>query len=251
MIELERVFHFQDSPVSAILDSSDYKTIWHRLTHVCKILGFSNPNESLKLHCRKRYREIHTGRGRAAIYIQRSDVVRLTFASKKECAERFQDWVIDLIEEYWDKGGVISSQLTSPQAIALHSEIDRIVTPEKRPWSLHFDKDWQEQAMRLCGVTWSHPRMGQFINQTVYDFFPKKAIAAIKQLNANGQSEHTAHHQFLTKNFDETAYAQHLRDIYGYMLASPDLNIFWRLMEFRFKKTFQLDLFESYLPNQE
>lgn len=127
MNQLERVFRFRDSLLSTCLDSSDKRTIWYRLTHVCRILGFSNPNVALKTHCRKRYREIHAGKGRAAVYVQRSDVIRLTFASKKEYAEAFQDWAIELIEEYWDNGIAIAPDITPVQAIAAKERLDRIL----------------------------------------------------------------------------------------------------------------------------
>lgn len=191
--------------------------------------------------------------GRPKWYVYEPGVYQLIFSSPlaviaPEKVERFQRWVFeDVLPSIRKEGGYISLTATPTQASALSDKLSKIITPNKRPWTLHFDKPWQAEACRLCKVTWKHPRMAQFINQTVYDFFPKEAIAKIKELNANGQQEHTAHHQYLTKSFDAIEYTQHLRDVYGYMLASPDLEVFWRLMEFRFKKTFQLDLFEDYL----
>lgn len=225
--------------------------LWFRATQVCKYLGFSNPFEALKFHCKEsQYREWQVGKGRPALYLLESGLYRLILRSKKPEAIAFQDWVTeDVLPAVRKQGGYISSTITPIQAIALSDELAKIVNSEKRPWTPHFSKSWQKEACRLCKVTWKHPRMAQFINQTVYDFFPKNAIAKIRELNANGQAEHTAHHQYLTPEFDIVAYQQHLRDIESYMLASPDLSVFWRLMTFRWNKTFQLEIFEEYFSN--
>lgn len=188
--------------------------------------------------------------GRPSWYVTEEGAYQLGMQASTVQAISLQRWIFGiLLPSIRKKGGYISSTATVPQAIALSEDLAKIISPTKRPWSLHFKESWQKEACRLCKVSWKHPRMGQFINQTVYDFFDPKAIAKIRELNANGQLEHTAHHQYLTEQFDAIAYQQHLRDIEGYMLASPDLSVFWRLMDYRWKGRFQLEMFEDYLPD--
>lgn len=188
--------------------------------------------------------------GRPKWFVYEPGVYQLIFSSPlavvaPEKVERFQRWVFEeVLPAIRKDGGYILPTATPVQAIALTDKLAQIISPTKRPWTLHFSASWQKEACRLTKVTWKHPRMGQFISQTVYEFFDKEAVAKLRELNVNGQQDHVAHHQYLTEKFDAAAYQQHLRDIEGYMMASPDLDFFWRLMSFRFKKTFQMSLFD-------
>lgn len=210
-------------------------------------LSIKNASKFLDRHVSADYKKQISlgGVGRPGWYVTEEGAYQLGMQASTIDAIALQRWVFGiLLPAIRKEGGYISPTATPKQAIALSDKLAQIISPTKRPWTLHFSKEWQKEACRLTKVSWKHPRMGQFINQTVYDFFDKEVVSKIRELNANGQQEHTAHHQYLTEKFDAIAYQQHLRDIEGYMMASPDLEFFWRLMSFRFKKTFQMSLFD-------
>lgn len=243
-----------ESPESKQYFVDDVGIVWLHGTLLCKRLGFSNTNQAIVMHTEEDERQkVDTGKlGKKPWFVNEYGVWGMILAAKTPEAIDFkQKLKTKILPEIRKHGAYISETITPPQAIALSEKLAKIITPEKRPWTIHFGGGWQKEACRLCKVSWKHPRMAQFINQVVYDFFPKEAIAKLKQLNANGQEDHVAHHQFLQKEFDEIAYKQHLRDVESYMMASPDLATFWRLMSFRFKRNFQLDLFDNFLPGQD
>ncbi|MBW4635789.1 MAG: hypothetical protein KME30_29090 [Iphinoe sp. HA4291-MV1] len=116
------VFEGLDFP---ILEADNYT--WFRATEACKILGFSNPYETVKLHCKEhQYREWQVGKGRPSLYVLESGLYRLILRSKKPEAIAFQDWVTEDVLPSIRKTGlyVDKSKYTDEQYESLHKQAE-------------------------------------------------------------------------------------------------------------------------------
>lgn len=87
------IFTFPESNQDVGIHTDDRGDLWFRATGVCFVLGFTNPNEALSIHCPDAYKLYSIGRGRPANYVSEPGLYRLIFASRSPIADRFKHWL--------------------------------------------------------------------------------------------------------------------------------------------------------------
>lgn len=126
---------------------------------VAEKLGYSNTRDAINNHCKKVAEvAIHDGRqNRNMSIIPESDVYRLVMKSKKEEAEKFQDWVVEEVLPSIRKRGmyatdnVVDRFLADPDfAIKLLTEYKE--EKQKRIEAEHLQKEAEEKIRLLTHV---------------------------------------------------------------------------------------------------
>lgn len=190
---------------------------WFRATDVCKFLGYSNPFESVRLHCKDyQYREWQVGKGRPSVYVLESGLYRLILRSKKPDALAFQDWVTDEVLPSIRRDGVyISPEIATHQAVAAKEKLNRILDAAA-PWERLYDEN------RNKGFKWFGYR---FYNDYVYCFLTTEEWCKINQLNpvrkeVNGRCDRLERiHQYI-----EPETKSRLRDTVATILGFVDVS---------------------------
>ena len=93
--ELTQTFAFEAYDIRIIVENGEPLFC---AADVCKALGYGNPSEALRKHCRKdgitkREAIDNLGRKQSTSFINEQNLYRLIMRSQLESAERFQDWV--------------------------------------------------------------------------------------------------------------------------------------------------------------
>lgn len=90
-------------------------------TDVATILGYSNPTATVQRHCKgiTKRDTLTSGGVQDLLYIPESDVYRLIMRSKLPDAERFQDWVCEVVLPSIRKTGghIYSTETDTPETI--------------------------------------------------------------------------------------------------------------------------------------
>jgi hypothetical protein len=122
-----------------------------------------------------------------------------------------------------------------------------VISREPLPWESHFSKDWARNAERITGYKWECRTMGKFINQHVYDRFPKEIREALDQYNPQQETGHRKRkqHQHFTDDARPMLKA-HLGTVLTLMIASVSRQQFEALMEARFNGVYQLRMEEVF-----
>lgn len=107
-----KIFEKQEFGTMRTFTDNDGK-LWFCGSDVAKSLGYSNPPDALRRHCRaiaKRDTPI-SGKMQEINYISEGDVYRLIAHSKLPSAERFESWVFDeVVPSVVKTGGYITGQ---------------------------------------------------------------------------------------------------------------------------------------------
>ncbi|MGO4814054.1 Bro-N domain-containing protein [Cupriavidus sp. 2MCAB6] len=135
------IFAF-DSHAVRILTGADTQP-WFVGEDVCIALGYADPVNAMKQHCRGvvKHHPIPDSLGRiqAARVLSEPDMLRLIVSSNLPAAERFERWVLDDVLPAVRKAGTLHAGATVPQQLAAHRlrlrlldklEVER--HPEKR-----------------------------------------------------------------------------------------------------------------------
>ena len=93
--ELTQTFAFETYDIRIIVENGEPLFC---AADVCKALGYGNPSEALRKHCRKdgitkREAIDNLGRKQSTSFINEQNLYRLIMRSQLPSAERFQDWV--------------------------------------------------------------------------------------------------------------------------------------------------------------
>lgn len=89
-------FNFQSTAIRTTAIGDD---IWFCASDVCDVLGYLNPSDIIKKHCKqkgvsKRY-TLTDGGNQELTYINEPNLYRLVMRSRKPEAERFEEWVME------------------------------------------------------------------------------------------------------------------------------------------------------------
>lgn len=76
-----------------------------------------------------------------------------------------------------------NAQLKAELAKYKQKAIGAAIIEDPRPWELHFDEAWREEAERVTGWKWEHSCMARFVNEAVYDHFPAEVRERLNQVN--------------------------------------------------------------------
>jgi prophage antirepressor-like protein len=109
---MENIINFDFNGVDIRVVAEYEGKPWFVAKDVCKTLGFGNPSQALRSHC-KALQKMETLRigGHPASIISESDVYRLVMRSKLPSAVDFQDWVCDtVLPSIRNHGGYIKGQ---------------------------------------------------------------------------------------------------------------------------------------------
>lgn len=107
---------------------------------ICEVLGYINPRQTIEDHCKKdgvTQREVQDSIGRVQMtnFINESNIYRLIFRSKMPNAEKFTDWVVEVVLPSIRKTGMFKLEKEIEQLKYfvdlgfLRSEIARFLVP--------------------------------------------------------------------------------------------------------------------------
>lgn len=120
--ELTQTFAFEAYDIRIIVENGEPLFC---AADVCKALGYGNPSEALRKHCRKdgitkRETIDNLGRKQSASFINEQNLYRLIMRSQLESAERFQDWVcgevLPTIRKTGSYGNPMAAMLAKPKS---------------------------------------------------------------------------------------------------------------------------------------
>lgn len=174
---------------------------------VCKALGYTDPTNAMKLHCRgvaKRHLIDSKGRNQQANFLPEGDVYRLITHSKLPTAEQFERWVFDEVlpsirqtgqyntqkqaDTYTRYLQISNSQMVdSIQALSFHKarlreyqeELNKARANKENSWDLV--KGWKKVYRKDCELV----RRWENIVRSEQDQV-EKAFSALEQF-ADGQ----------------------------------------------------------------
>ncbi|EMU1498996.1 BRO-N domain-containing protein [Neisseria gonorrhoeae] len=94
-----QVLNFQQNSVRTVADNKG--ELWFLANDVCEILGYTNPRQTVDLHCKsrgvtKRYTPTASGE-QEMTYINEPNLYRLIIKSRKPAAEAFEEWVMETV----------------------------------------------------------------------------------------------------------------------------------------------------------
>jgi prophage antirepressor-like protein len=167
---------------------------WWVARDVCEILGILNNRDTLKRVSDdwKGVFSIYTpGGNQDMVCVSEAGLYKLIFTSRKPIAEEFQAWVFEEVLPSIRKTGSYEAQR--------NSLLNQLVLRTPATWELRFNPAWIAEAERVTGWKWSWRVMGKFINQSVYDSFPKEIRDELDRLNPSDATGHrpSKHHQHL------------------------------------------------------
>ena len=123
MNEITQTFAFEENSIRIIVENGEPLFC---APDVCKALGYGNPSEALRKHCRKdgitkREAIDNLGRKQSTSFINEQNLYRLIMRSQLESAERFQDWVcgevLPTIRKTGSYGKPVAPQFQIPQTM--------------------------------------------------------------------------------------------------------------------------------------
>lgn len=121
-------------------------------TEVAKMLGYKNPQEAIRVHC-KGVREILTptaGGEQEMNFIPEGDLYRLITKSKLPAAEKFERWVFDEVLPAIRKAGSYSSQPTTPTQ-ALLQTVQLLAEQEQKIGEIAKSQQVHQQKLEILG----------------------------------------------------------------------------------------------------
>ena len=126
---------------------------------------------------------------------------------------------------------------------ALATILEKFIAEDLQPWTRTFPPEFYEEIFRLKG--WPGPDgvkrpsvIGVYTNDIVYDRLAPGVLDELKRKNptiAPGRRRNR-HHQWLTGDVGHPKLKDHLIGVLALMRASPNWNVFKRMLERSYKK---------------
>lgn len=118
---------------------------------VCKALGYSNPRDAVSRHCREKgvvKRDTLTSGGvQSLTYLDEPNVYRLVMRSNMPDAEKFQDWVCEIVLPAIRKDGHYSIQPALSDAERLLITAQSLVALERGQQAMQVQLEEQQQKI--------------------------------------------------------------------------------------------------------
>ena len=127
---------------------------------------------------------------------------------------------------------------------ALATILEKFISEELRPWTRTFPTEFYQEIFRLKG--WPGPDgvkrpsiIGVYTNDIVYDRLAPGVLDELKRKNPNiaPGRRRNRHHQWLTGDIGHPKLKDHLIGVMALMRASPNWNVFKRMLERSYKKS--------------
>lgn len=125
---------------NAIRTAAINEEVWFCATDVCGVLGYLNPSDIIKKHCKtkgvsKRY-TLTDGGNQELTYINEPNLYRLVIRSKKPEAEKFEEWVMEEVLPSIRRTGSYSATISKAQQGEIATRIsEKFLDGRKRPYA--------------------------------------------------------------------------------------------------------------------
>jgi hypothetical protein len=132
---------------------------------------------------------------------------------------------------------------------ALQELLAMYINPKLLPWAKTFGDDFYKEIFRLRGWKWEsiasrRPRLvGKLTKMVIYDRLSPELLAELERLNptlANGRRK-VKHFQHLSEDYGMPALRIHKEGVTALMKASPNWNVFMRLLARAYPKPGQVE----------
>jgi hypothetical protein len=132
---------------------------------------------------------------------------------------------------------------------ALQELLAMYINPKLLPWAKTFGDDFYKEIFRLRGWKWEsiasrRPRLvGKLTKMVIYDRLSPELLAELERLNptlANGRRK-VKHFQHLSEDYGMPALRIHKEGVTALMKASPNWNVFMRLLARAYPKPGQAE----------
>lgn len=218
------------------------KIAWFRATETCKILGFANPYETVKTHCKEhQYKEWQIGKGRPSLYITEAGLYRLIFRSKKPNAGQFQDWVTEEVLPELRRNAVYISSDISPEQ--RENVLNRLMETPRAPHPLFGDEN-MDKISSFLKCARNSPKLANWMWQFVYEDLNSDERAYLNRYNPvklNGHRKYTIHAWLEENTMHE--HKAHFDAILLLVELSQTEAEFTELYQRKFKRAFSINLF--------
>lgn len=123
------IFQYNQSVVRTFSDSNN--ELWFLANDICDILGYLNPRRTVDLHCKpkgvtKRYTPTQSGE-QEMTYINEPNLYRLIIKSKKQEAEPFEEWVMEVVLPTIRKTGSYSNDTVGIEGYSELKELNKLI----------------------------------------------------------------------------------------------------------------------------
>lgn len=176
-----QVFDFKNNEVRTLNNNNE---VWFNLSDVCKILDIKNPSDA-KSRLKKdgvATTEVidRLGRTQNATFINEPNLYKVIFQSRKEEAEKFQDWVYEDVLPQIRKTGKYEEpkspmEMLELQFKALKETSERVDTVEK-------DVTYLKEEVKLEAGEYSY--ISRQVNRTVANTINAFALANTKEVRS-------------------------------------------------------------------
>ena len=176
-----QVFDFKNNEVRTLNNNNE---VWFNLSDVCKILDIKNPSDA-KSRLKKdgvATTEVidRLGRTQNATFINEPNLYKVIFQSRKEEAEKFQDWVYEDVLPQIRKTGKYEEpkspmEMLELQFKALKETSERVETVEK-------DVTYLKEEVKLEAGEYSY--ISRQVNRTVANTINAFALANTKEIRS-------------------------------------------------------------------
>lgn len=176
-----QVFDFKNNEVRTLNNNNE---VWFSLSDVCKILDIKNPSDA-KSRLKKdgvATTEVidRLGRTQNATFINEPNLYKVIFQSRKEEAEKFQDWVYEDVLPQIRKTGKYEEpkspmEMLELQFKALKETSERVETVEK-------DVTYLKEEVKLEAGEYSY--ISRQVNRTVANTINAFALANTKEVRS-------------------------------------------------------------------
>ena len=176
-----QVFDFKNNEVRTLNNNNE---VWFSLSDVCKILDIKNPSDA-KSRLKKdgvATTEVidRLGRTQNATFINEPNLYKVIFQSRKEEAEKFQDWVYEDVLPQIRKTGKYEEpkspmEMLELQFKALKETSERVDTVEK-------DVTYLKEEVKLEAGEYSY--ISRQVNRTVANTINAFALANTKEVRS-------------------------------------------------------------------
>jgi len=127
---------------------------------------------------------------------------------------------------------------------ALQKILEKFLRTELLKWSKRFPNDFYKEMFRLKNWTWNEAVskrpgvVGKYTNNIVYERLAPGVLEELKKRNPKNEKgiRKSKHHQWLTSDVGHPKLQEHILGTMALMRASPNWNVFIRLLERSYPK---------------